>query len=441
MTGFIEELRWRGLIHQITAEDHLARWISTPGRVAYAGFDPTADSLTIGNLVPLMLLQHWQRAGHVPVALAGGATGLIGDPSGKDEERSLRSREEIEANIAGQRRVYDRVLDFDPARPNAARLVNNIDWFESIGFIHMLREVGKHFSVNEMIRKDSVRTRLEGREQGISYTEFSYMLLQAYDFLHLFRTHECRVQMAGSDQYGNIVSGIDLIRREQSAARGDVEADAPDAFGFTAPLITRADGQKIGKTADGAIWLTADRTSPYRFFQYWINVADEDVASQLRIFTFMAQDEIDALLTAHAAAPHERAAQRALARSVTEMIHGPSERQLAEDASEALFSGDVATLDARQLAAVAAEVPSSEHPTADLAGDGLKLLELLPATSLASSKRQAREFLGSGAVSVNGRKVEGVDATLASSDVLDGGLTLLRRGRRAWHAIRWTSKS
>jgi tyrosyl-tRNA synthetase len=435
MTDLLAELRWRGLLHQVTAEDALVRHLRTPGRIGYCGFDPTADSLTIGNLVPILLLRRWQLAGHVPVALVGGATGLVGDPSGKDAERQLRTREEIEANIAGQRPIFERLLDFDAASPNAARLVNNIDWWAGMGFIDVLRDIGKHFSVNEMIRRDSVRTRLEGRDHGISYTEFSYMLLQGYDFLHLHRTIGCTVQLAGSDQFGNIVSGIDLIRRERP---GSPEASHdPDAFAITAPLVTRADGRKIGKTAEGAIWLTADRTSPYRFHQYWMNVADEDVASMLRIFTFLEEAAVDAVLAEHAAAPHERTAQRTLAREVTDLVHGAAERRKAEQAAEALFTGDVAGLEADSLAAVAAELPATRRPRGELdAEGGLSLLHLLPETTLASSRREAREFLGSGAISVNGVRAE-ADRVLGREDLLDGGLVLLRRGRKHWHAVRF----
>ena len=435
MTDLLAELRWRGLLHQVTAEDALVRHLQSPGRIGYCGFDPTADSLTIGNLVPILLLRRWQLAGHVPVALLGGATGLVGDPSGKDAERQLRTREEIEANIAGQRPIFERLLDFDGGSPNAARLVNNIDWWSGMGFIDVLRDIGKHFSVNEMIRRDSIRTRLEGREHGISFTEFSYMLLQGYDFLHLHRTMGCTVQLAGSDQFGNIVSGIDLIRRERSdAADGSHE---PDAFAITAPLVTRADGRKIGKTADGAIWLTADRTSPYRFHQYWMNVADEDVASMLRIFTVLEEAAVDAVLTEHAAAPHERAAKRTLAREVTDLVHGADERRRAEQAAEALFTGDLAGLDAASLAAVAAELPATRHARSELDVDGgLPLQHLLPETTLASSRREAREFLGSGAISVNGVRAE-ADRSLSRDDLLDAGLVLLRRGRKHWHVIRF----
>ncbi len=275
--NFLDELEWRGQLHQTSADDAVRAHLAEP-RVAYCGFDPSADSLTIGNFIPIKLLALWQRCGHTPIVLMGGGTGLIGDPSGKDEERRLLSPDQVAANVDRQRVIFEQVLDFDPARPNAAVMMNNLDWMGELRYIDVLRDVGKYFSVNAMIQKDAVRERLRNREQGISYTEFSYMILQAYDFLHLRREAGCTVQIAGSDQYGNIVAGIDLIRREF----GSGEAGEHAAYGITAPLVTRSDGKKIGKTEKGAVWLTADRTSPYRFYQYWINVDDRDVVSFLK---------------------------------------------------------------------------------------------------------------------------------------------------------------
>jgi len=429
--GFLDELRWRGLLHQRTAEEALDRHLQQPGRVAYCGFDPTADSLTIGNLVAVTLLAHWQRAGHKPIVLMGGGTGLIGDPSGKDRERPLLGREQVEANIAGQRRVLERLLDFDPARANAAVVVDNAGWLSKLRFIDVLRDVGKHFSVNAMIQKESVRERLHQRDQGISYTEFSYMLLQAYDFLHLHRELGCSLQLAGSDQYGNIVAGIDLIHRTLG--------HEADAFGVTAPLLTHADGRKIGKSEGGAIWLTAGRTSPYAFYQYWINAADSEVGAFLRWFTLLGRDEIEAIEAAHRRTPAERLAQRALAAHMTERLHGAAERRRVEAASDALFgSGELAALDAATLAEVFADVPHSDHDPSALAA-GVPLVDLLPSTALAASKREAREFLGSGAIWVNGRRVP-ADHRLTERDLLSGGLILLRRGKKSWHATRWTPR-
>jgi tyrosyl-tRNA synthetase len=427
--SFLEEIAWRGLLHQRTAEAPLDAHLATPGRVGYAGFDPTADSLTIGNLIAIQMLVHWQRAGHAPIALVGGGTGLVGDPSGRDSERPLQSREQVAANVAGQRRIFERLLDFDAASPKRARLVDNADWLGSLGFLEMLRDVGKHFSVNALIQKESIRERLHNRDQGISYTEFSYVLLQAYDFLHLHRTLGCSVQLAGSDQYGNITAGIDLIHRT-------LGREAP-AFGITAPLVTRSDGKKMGKSAEGAIWLTADRTSPYAFHQYWINVPDADVGPFLRWYTLLAREEIEATLASHRAAPQERIAQHALARHMTERLHGETERARAELASEALFgSGDVRKLDAATLAQIAGDVPHSSRPREDLAEPGLGLVELLAETTLASSRREARELLGAGAIAVNGERVD-AQRRIGAGDALAGDLTLLRRGRRQWHAVRW----
>jgi len=425
----LEELRWRGLLYQRTAEEALDAHLGQPGRIGYCGFDPTADSLTIGNLVPITLLVHWQRAGHRPVVVMGGGTGLIGDPSGKDRERPLLDRERVEAHIAGQRRIFERLLEWDPAAPHGARLLNNLDWLAGVPFIDFLRDVGKHFSVNAMVQKESVRERLHQRDQGISYTEFSYMLLQAYDFLHLRRELGCTVQMAGSDQYGNITAGIDLIHRTLGH---DTEA-----YGLTAPLVTHADGRKIGKSEEGAIWLTADRTSPWAFHQYWINVSDADVGAFLRLFSLLPREEIEALERTHAAAPHERAAQRVLAGHMTERLHGAEERRRVETAAEALFGrGELEALDAATLAEVFADVPHSEHDPTALAATGAPLVDLLATTTLASSRRQAREFLERGAIAVNGRRVER-DRRLTEADLLPGGLILLRRGRRHWHATRW----
>lgn len=431
--GFLDELSWRGLLHQRTAGPELDAHLATPGRVAYAGFDPTGDSLTIGNLIPLKMLMHWQRTGHAPIAVMGGGTGLIGDPSGRDDERNLMTREKVEANVASQRRIFERFLDFK-VKANPARIVNNIDWLDRIGYIEMLRDIGKYFSVNEMIQRDSVKRRLEEREHGISYTEFSYALLQAYDFLHLRRTMNCTVQMGGSDQYGNIVAGIDLIRREFGSTPG-----AGQAFGVTAPLVSRSDGKKMSKSTGGAIWLSSDtreRTSPYAFYQYWINLPDADVIQWMKWYTLFNADEIADYARQHEAEPQARIAHRALARHMTDLVHGPSELDRVERASQALFSGDVRGLDATMLTEVFADVPHSSHLRKNLEGEGMSLVDLLPETTLAKSKREAREFLGSGAVAVNGEKAE-PERRLRTSDLLHGRMILLRRGKKLWHATEW----
>jgi len=425
----LHELAWRGLLHQTAGAD-IETHLAAPNRGGYCGFDPTSDSLTIGNFIPLKLLMHWQRAGHRPIVVMGGGTGLIGDPSGKDSERQLLSREQVEVYVSHQMRIFERLLDFDPKRKNAAIMVNNVDWLDRLGYLEVLREVGKHFSVNVMIQRDSVRDRLHERDQGISYTEFSYMILQAYDFLHLFEENACTVQIAGSDQYGNIVAGMDLIRRKHGAEKGH-------SFGITAPLLLAPSGRKIGKTEEGAVWLTADRTSPYRFYQYWINIEDSDVGRFLKWFTFLPKEEIEAIERDHAAAPHERLAQRTLAREMTSMLHGPSELRRAEHASEVLFGrGEIGALDAEMVQEIIADVPHSDHGRSELEGEGKSVVDLLAETTLATSKRQAREFLANGAVFLNGEPVE-PDRRIHIDDLLHGRVLLFRRGKKSWHAMRW----
>lgn len=425
---FLEELSWRGLLHQVTARAELEKHLASGIRNGYCGFDPTRDSLTIGNLLPLLLLRRFQQAGHKPIVLMGGGTGLIGDPSGKDAERTLQSHEQIQANVDAQRKIFERLIDLDPKRPNGAEIVNNADWLGKLGFIEVLRDVGKHFSINAMIQRDSVRDRLTQREQGISYTEFSYMLLQAYDYLHLYRSKGVTLQLAGSDQYGNIVSGIDLIHRSEGA-------DA-EAYGLTNPLLVKADGKKIGKTEKGAVWLSADRTSPYAFYQYFLNADDADAISFLKSFTMLSEAEITEITQRHRAAPEQRHAQRELARDITRLVHGEAELTKAEAASAALFSGDVRSLAPDLLAEVFADVPHTQHAKTQLEGEGLPVLELLPQTSLASSKREARQFLEAGAVLVNGEKAV-LDQRLTSASLLHGQTILLKRGKKQWHATRW----
>lgn len=423
---FIEELRWRGLLHQCTDEDALREHLKTPGRKAYIGFDPTADSLTIGNLVPIMMLAHFQRAGHTPIPLMGGGTGLIGDPSGKSAERQLRTEDEINANVAAQSVVFNRVFsDANGLRP--VEVKNNLEWLKGLSYIEALRDVGKHFSVNMMMQKDSVRERLNNREQGISYTEFSYMILQSYDYSVLNRDHGITLQMGGSDQWGNIVAGTDLVRRM---------SEGSTAFGLTAPLVTKADGGKFGKTEAGAIWLTPERTSPYAFYQWCINTADDDVIRFLKLFTLLSKDEIDAIEAEHNEAPGKRFAQTRLAEEFVRFLHGASALAGAQAASKALFSGDVSGLDEQTLREVFAETPSTEFPHARLAGDGLAIMDALTETGLAKSNREAKEFLAGGSVSVNGAKCD-AERNLTPADLLPGGVILLRRGKKAWHVARF----
>jgi tyrosyl-tRNA synthetase len=355
----------------------------------------------------------------------GGGTGLIGDPSGKSAERQLLTPELVEHNVARQKEIFARVIDFSAGGDRAAKMVNNGDWLRNLGYIDLLRDVGKHFSVNQMIVRDSVKSRLEGREQGISYTEFSYMILQAYDFLHLFRTAGCTVQLGGADQWGNIVSGIDLVRR---MAQGE-------AYGITNPLVTKSDGTKFGKSEKGAVWLTADRTSPFRFHQYWLNTADADVVRFLKWFTFLPQERVAELERSAAERPQEREGQRVLANEMTELFHGATERANAESAGKALFSGEVASLDARTIAEIAEDLPCTVLEPGELGGEGVALLDLLPRTTLAASKREARDFLAAGAVLVNGEKAA-AEARLTPASLLHGQVALLRRGKKNWHAVR-----
>lgn len=420
-TNFLDELSWRGLLHQTTSPE-LAAHLSSGVRAGYAGFDPTSDSLTIGNFMGIKMLAHLQRAGHRPIVVSGGGTGLIGDPSGKSAERQLQTREMVEHNARSQQRIFDRFLDF--SGPRAARIVNNIDWLSGVSYLDMLRDIGKHFSVNQMIARDSVASRLEGREQGISYTEFSYMILQAYDFLHLYRKEQCTVQLGGSDQFGNIVSGIDLIRRLEQG----------ESFGATCHLVTTSDGQKIGKTEKGAIWLTGDRTSPYRFYQYWLNTTDADAVKFLKWFTFLDSDTVQSLAHALAQDPAKREAQRRLAAEMTRMTHGDTELARAIATSEAIFSGEVKSLDAAQVGEIAGDLPSSGVAAAALSA-GIGIVDFITGTTCAASRREAREFVQNGAVSVNGEKV-GADFVVRSEHVLPGGVILVRRGKKAYHAVR-----
>jgi tyrosyl-tRNA synthetase len=417
VNDFIAELQWRGMFHQASDAEKLRAHLSERPRKGYIGLDPTADSLTIGNLATLMLLAHFQKAGHEPVVLAGGGTGLIGDPGGKSAERPLLSIEQVRSNVESQKRIYSAVLP-------GAEVLNNADWLVDLSYVSVLRDIGKHFSVNEMVKRDSVKNRLEG--DGISYTEFSYMLLQSYDFQHLYAKHDVTLQMGGSDQWGNIVSGVDLIRR----------LHAGESYALTGPLITKADGSKFGKSESGAIWLTADRTSPYAFHQFWLNSDDGDVISYLKKFTFLTQLEIVDLEADLAANPGARNAQRTLANSVTTMLHGAEESAKAEAAGKALFTGDVHSLDAQIIDEVFAGVPTTTHDRAELEA-GVALSGFLATTSLASSNREAREFLKNGSIAVNGTKVEEQYA-LSPADLLHGSTILLRRGKKNWAVTNWS---
>ena len=416
MNDFLDELHWRGLLHQASDLEGLREHLGETSRRAYVGLDPSAPSLTIGNLVTLVLLAHFRRAGHEPVVVAGGGTGLIGDPGGKSIERPLLGADEVRANIAAQMSIYERLF-------GDALVVNNAEWLAGLGFIEVLRDVGKHFSVNEMVKRDSVRNRMDG--DGITYTEFSYVLLQAYDFAHLYKTHGVTLQMGGSDQWGNIVSGVDLVRRLHGGT----------AFALTCPLLLKADGTKFGKSESGAVWLTADRTSPYQFHQFWLNASDADVIRFLKIFTFRTREDIAELERALAAAPGERAAQRALADDVTTLVHGDEACGRAQSIASALFTGNVRSLDPATLAEALPGIPSTAFSGA-VPGE-TDIVDVLVATGLAQSRRQAREFLDNGSISVNGDKI-GADRQLSPADLLAGGVILLRRGKKQWHATLWS---
>ena len=415
--GFIEELRWRGLLqdHMPGVQEHLAKG---PQR-GYIGFDPTADSLHVGNLVPIMLLVHFQNAGHRPVALIGGATGMVGDPSGKSEERQLLSEDILQHNVASIKKQLSHFLDFDHPE-NPAELVNNYDWFKEIGFLQFIRDVGKHITVNYMMAKDSVKKRLE---TGISFTEFSYQLVQGYDYYWLYKNKGCSVQMGGSDQWGNITTGAELIRR----------MDGGEAFAITSPLLTKADGSKFGKSESGNIWLDPQRTSPYRFYQFWLNASDEDVERFVHIFTTWTQAEIGSLIMAHRKAPHQRALQKELAADITKRVHGEAGLRSAERASEILFGKStaetLASLSDQEWLDVFDGVPQAEVPRDKLSA-GIAIVDLLTeATGFLPSKGEAKRALKEGGISINKSKVA-EDRNVGADDVIGGRFILLQRGRK-----------
>jgi tyrosyl-tRNA synthetase len=420
--SFLRELRWRGLVHDVTegADAHL----SEARRTVYVGFDPTGPSLHVGSLLPIMGLVHAQRAGHTPIALVGGGTGLIGDPSGKATERRLLDKKQVAANAEAIRGQLEHFLDFR-AKKNPARLLDNLDWLGGLALIDFLRDVGKHFSVNQMLAKESVKRRLESDESGISFTEFSYSLLQAYDFLELHRREGCTVQMGGSDQWGNITAGIDLVRR----------MDGARAYGVVFPLITQASGVKFGKTEEGTVWLDPGMTSPFRFYQYWINVDDADVVRYLRYFTLLSPERIEELAAEVRSAPERRSAQRALAEDVTRRLHGESGLAAAERATRALFGGEVQGLGADEIADIFADVPASEIAADALGGAGKPLVDLLAETGVANSKGEARRAIEGGGVYVNGARVQDVTAKVALAQAIEGRFLVLRIGKKHHHLV------
>lgn len=426
MPDVIAELAWRELISQTTEDAHLPRWLGEKPRTLYAGFDPTADSLHVGHLVQVMVLRRFQRAGHRPIALVGGATGMIGDPSGKSEERNLLSVEVLRENVAAIRTQFERFLDFDCGQ-SSALLVDNYDWMSRFGYLEFLRDVGKHFPLSVMLTKDSVKSRLGRTDAGLSYTEFSYMLVQAYDFVYLNEHYGCELQIGGSDQWGNITAGIDLARRFR----------ATQLYGITCPLLTKSDGTKMGKTESGTLWLAPEKTGPYHFYQYWINLDDADVGTCLRFFTDLQREEIDSLLAQHQADPGRRTAQRRLAEDLTLLVHGPDGLATAERATEIFFGAEVSRLSDAQLAGIFADVPSSQLPRSRLAGEGLSIIDALFEAGLAASKGEARRVISQGGAYINNRRVEDLDVRLGPADLASESTLVLRSGKRRYALLRF----
>jgi tyrosyl-tRNA synthetase len=426
MADIFAELSWRGLVNQTTDDENLPRKLNEKSWTVYVGFDPTADSLHVGHLVALMVLRRFQKAGHRPIALIGGATGMIGDPSGKSEERKLLSVEALHANIAGMMPQMRRFLDFDGGS-HPALLVNNYDWMGKFGYLEFLRDVGKHFPVNVMLTKDSVRARLERTDVGLSYTEFSYMLLQAYDFVHLHEAYGCELQAGGSDQWGNITAGIDLARRFHGA----------QLYGITCPLLTKSDGTKMGKTESGAIWLSPEKTSPYHFYQYWINLDDADVGRCLRFFTDLEKEEVESVLSEHQADPGRRSAQRRLADELTKLVHGDDGLSTARHATEIFFGAEISDLNDSQLAGIFADVPSKELPRDRLSGDGLAIMDALVESGLCKNKSDARRLTTQGGVYVNNRRVEGIETRLATAQLASETTLVLRTGKKNYALLRF----
>lgn len=414
----IEDLKWRGLIYQQTDEQGIEDLLNKEQVTLYCGADPTADSLHIGHLLPFLTLRRFQEHGHRPIVLIGGGTGMIGDPSGKSEERVLQTEEQVDKNIEGISKQMHNIFEF--GTDHGAVLVNNRDWLGQISLISFLRDYGKHVGVNYMLGKDSIKSRLE---HGISYTEFTYTILQAIDFGHLNRELNCKIQVGGSDQWGNITSGIELMRRMYGQT---------DAYGLTIPLVTKSDGKKFGKSESGAVWLDAEKTSPYEFYQFWINQSDEDVIKFLKYFTFLGKEEIDRLEQSKNEAPHLREAQKTLAEEVTKFIHGEDALNDAIRISQALFSGDLKSLSAKELKDGFKDVPQ-----VTLSNDTTNIVEVLIETGISPSKRQAREDVNNGAIYINGERQQDVNYALAPEDKIDGEFTIIRRGKKKYFMVNY----
>jgi tyrosyl-tRNA synthetase len=421
--SILDELNWRGLVADCTDTTELTKKLTAPTTL-YCGFDPTADSLHVGHLVPLLALRRFQNFGHHPIAVAGGATGSIGDPSGKSAERSLLTKDQIKANVESVRPQLAKLLDFE-AKQNPAKLVDNADWTAGLSYLDFLREIGKHFSVNQMVAKESVRARMEDRDVGISYTEFSYMLLQAFDFYVLARDHGCELQIGGSDQWGNITAGIDLMRKKLSR----------QGYGLTLPLITKSDGTKFGKTEGGSIWLDPKKTSVYKFYQFWINTGDQDVIRYLKFFTFLQREKINELEEKQRKNPELREAQVALALEVTGLIHGREAALDALGASTFLFQSGLENLSERAFEMVAGEIPSKEIERAKLDGAGIPLVELLVHAGLSQSKGQARKDTEGGGVNINNVREVNAARAVTTNDLLFGKHVLLRKGKKNYVVV------
>jgi len=425
MAALLHKLKDRGLIHDCSHAEELEKLLESESVTFYCGFDPTADSLHVGSMLPLLIMRQLQKAGHKPIVVLGAATGMIGDPSGKSEERNLLADEQIEQNLAGMKKQCE--LFFSSKGENAFEMVRNDEWLSRMSYIEFLRDVGKHFSVNMMMAKESVKTRLENREQGISYTEFSYMLLQAYDFLWLYENKGCRLQVGGSDQWGNITAGTELIRRKCGAERSP-------AYALTFPLLTTASGAKFGKTEKGAVWLDPARTSPYEFYQYWLNTADEDVISYVKLFTEIDGEELAALESAVAQRPEERAAQKQLAETLTTFIHGTDEVTKAEQASKVLFGEKIENIDGETLISIFSDVPSTSLASTEFK-EGMPLIDLLVKTELAKSKGAARRAVDGGGIYINNAKVSDNAALVSVGKFIDNKALVLRSGKKNYHLV------
>jgi tyrosyl-tRNA synthetase len=421
--NLIEELRWRGMIADIMpgTEEQLNKEMTT----GYIGFDPTADSLHIGSLVPILLLVHFQKAGHKPIALVGGATGMVGDPSGKSEERNLLSEEALQKNVAGVKGQLEKFLDFNPALPNAAEMANNYDWFKGISFIDFLRDAGKHITVNYMMAKDSVKKRIEG-ETGISYTEFAYQLMQGYDFYWLHQHKNCKLQMGGSDQWGNMTTGTELIRRKSGG----------EAFVFTNPLITKADGGKFGKTESGNVWLDPVRTTPYQFYQFWLNASDTDAEKWIRIFTFLTRDAIDILIHEHKMNPAARVLQKTLAQEITVFVHGKEEYEKAMETTQKLFANQNAPAESLSVEDLEGMdgVVKMDYAKEKLA-PGIDIVSFLAETGILASKGEARKLVEGGGISINRKKADGVKMNIENSLLLHDKYILVQKGKKNYYLV------